>query len=322
MAPSLLPRGAVCAGLLGVSLVAASPATAATEPSACVLRLVPADAPSPWRLAVAAATRRLATLPSAHDCRTVEIAVRPDGSATLLFLTTDGRGAERALGGPNELAPTLEALLVTLPPAAPEAPTDPAPAAPAKAEPSPASAVAPAPSSSPPLRLSLGLTAGPRFALGAASHVAPSFTLRPTLEVGGWEAALFAEANPVHAAVHGVAFDASLWSYATGLSLGRRERIARWQVGYGVTLGVAVASESASEIPEVQGARSFDVTLPRAGGYARAIYPADAPVRLTLDVAGDAMIGELRDATTAKRYLPPFARYGAASAIGVEVSFR
>ncbi len=92
------------------ALFASVPAAAS-----CPLELVPTEAPAAWKTAAQAATQRLAGSGS-YDCGSVEIAVRPTGGALVTFITTDGRRAVRALLAPEELAPTLDALLVTLPP--------------------------------------------------------------------------------------------------------------------------------------------------------------------------------------------------------------
>lgn len=85
----------------------------------CPVHVSPESAPDAWREAARKAAARLAKDSAPGDCRAVEVAVTPDGAAKLTFVTLDGREATRSLDTPADLRPTLEALLVTLPPPRP-----------------------------------------------------------------------------------------------------------------------------------------------------------------------------------------------------------
>src|SRR3954468_22782206 len=90
-------------------LILLMPKPAAAE---CELRLEGASAPGAW----SSALRELGALvsqlpPESTDCRT--IAVAPDATgATIVFTTVAGRTARRRVATPQELEPTVEALLV------------------------------------------------------------------------------------------------------------------------------------------------------------------------------------------------------------------
>src|SRR5512140_779908 len=208
-------------GLLVAALAALEGVARAAEP--CAVRLEPADAEPAWRAAVAALRAR----PSADiDCREVTIKVARAG-AVLIFTTHDNRRAVREVATPAELAPTLEALSITL--AAPAtssasaAPPGPGGAtAPVAATPS-AAPVAAAPEAlsmrtypedePPPVatreavaapegadaaranRLALGLHGGARMA-ASRPLVSPVLAASFGVTRAGWEAAALAQWEP------------------------------------------------------------------------------------------------------------------------------
>lgn len=288
--------------------VLAAPASARAA-AACPIRLLPADAAPAWREAVTQAALRLAAPGSTHDCRAVEVVVDPAGAATLAFVTTDGRGAARALSAPADLGPTLEALLVTRPAPPPE---------PARAAVAPP---APPPPPRPELHLHLGASAGGRLVGLPASSVTPVFALRAAVALDRWELGLSADFAPYHRPLTGGAPDGfAFTSFATGLTVGRREPVGGAAIAYGLSVAVQSLSEEAADLAALSTSRSLDVALPRLGVYARLAYPQRARARFTAEFGLDAALGNLRLKSTEERQLPGLPRFGAALALGVEVA--
>jgi hypothetical protein len=288
--------------------LAAAPASA--RAAACPVRLLPADAAPGWREAVAEAAARLAAPGSAHDCRAVEVVVGPTGSATLAFVTTDGRGAARALEAPADLGPALEALLVT------RLPSSEAPAEPRRPQDSP-----PPPPPRPELHLHLGAATGVRMVGQPVSFATPVFALRAAIGLDRWELGLAADFAPHHRPLAGGAPEAfALTSFATGLTVGRREPVGGASLAYGFSVAVQASSEEAADLAAVTTSRSLDVALPRLGLYARLAYPKTARARFTADLGLDVALGNLRLKSTEERQLPALPRLGAALALGVELA--
>ena len=129
-----------------------------------------------------------------------------------------------------------------------------------------------------------------------------------------------ADASLVHKPLQTLTYDASLATFAMGLFLGRRGRLAGWQVGYGVSLAMESLQETGSDLPGQSGTRTLDLVVPRVGTYGRVAYPAGSRVRATLDLSGDALIGNLRAPTATKRHVPSLPRYGLGVGVGIEVS--
>ncbi len=168
--------------------------TAATLPcraaGTCALEVTGPDTPA-WREAVGSLDLRAA---DDSDCATIRLALGDDTSR-LTFVTNDGRTAERDLREPSELAPTLEALLVTGTPSSPEREREPEPR-PASTPPPPA-----------PSRLrppTLDASNPPALAAPALDALTAAFTLQ--LGVRGGAGGL---ASPL---LHGaVTMDRSRW---------------------------------------------------------------------------------------------------------------
>lgn len=321
MAPPARSRRLAAAALLGMAPALAAPSIARAA-GPCPIRLAPDTAAAPWKEAVARAAARLARLDSPHDCRAVDVIVGPDGGATLAFVTTDGRGAARALEAPADLAPALEALLVTLPP--PRAPSPPPPR-----EPSPATSVPvqaptatlpPAPPR-PDLHLLLGASAGGRLVWLPFSHASPAFSFRASVLVDHWEIGVVADYAPVHRPLVLTPPDGfALSTFAAGFTFGRRASAAGASFGYGTTLTVQSASEEATDIPAVASTREIDTAHPRFGLYGKVAYPERARVRFTTELGLDAVLGSLRDKAARQRQLPALSRFGVALSVGVEAA--
>jgi hypothetical protein len=113
-------------GPLTLGGLAFSLGTAATLPSraatSCDLEVTGPDTPA-WREAVGSLDLRAS---DDSDCGTIRLTLGAEASR-LTFVTKDGRIAERELREPSELAPTLEALLVTGEAARPEPAPEPEP---------------------------------------------------------------------------------------------------------------------------------------------------------------------------------------------------
>lgn len=303
--------------------------------ASCRLELVPADAPADWARAAEAAAARLASL-TTLDCGSVEVAVRPSGGALLTFLTTDGRRAVRALLSPEEIAPALDALLVTSPadlasPASPSSsssPPSPAPSpAPPRASPntvrrSDASTAAAGPAlpavPSPEVHFIIGGSAGARFGL-AGAYLSPAIALRPSGTFGAWELAASVEYDPSYSYLPGgLPAGWNLWSLIAGVEVGRREAVGPLSIGYGLGVGVASIRE------EVDGpsasTKVADFGQPRLSAYARLVAPRSAPVRPTFELALDAAVANLKKRATLDNDLPNLPRFGVLVTAGVETS--
>ncbi|MFO0762235.1 MAG: hypothetical protein U0359_37695 [Byssovorax sp.] len=307
----------------------------------CAIHLLPDDAGPAWRAAVTEAAKRLGGREAAGDCRAVEVIVGTDGTATLAFVTTDGRGAARTLETPADLAPVLDALLVTIalpgPPAAPPAspvapPETPSPARdsspppvprPAWAAPGRMAGAAPSVPAKPPpvLHLLAGGGAGGRFTWLPVLYAAPAIALRASVQIDAWELGLAADTAP-----YAWPIDASrpagfrLTTFAAALTFGRRSLWAPIGLGYGLTIAVSTLDAQVGATAS-SAARSLAVALPRAGLYGRAIYPAEGRLRVVAELGIDALLGHLPDKGTEAHGMPDFSRLGLALTGGVEAPF-
>lgn len=326
--PSARLRAPLRAAFAGVGVVLAVPLPAAAE-APCPIRLTPADAAPAWREAVDLAAARLLRLSGPQDCRAVEVSVAPTGGATLAFLTTDGRGAARALESPAELAPTLEALLVTrvapVEPSAPPPPPAPLPAetrAPVAPRPTPLVVSTPPAAPTPrAVELHVAAALGARLAWSPVTHVAPTLALRPSVGVGHWELGAFVDYVPVHEpAAATVPAGFALSSLATGVFVGARTRASAWLLGCGAAVGVQSVNEEADDVPELALSRTVDVAQPRLGAYGKASYPADSALRFVTELGFDAVLGRERLKATDERHLPGLPRFGLGLSLGVEAT--
>lgn len=312
-------------GIVGIGVCAASGAAHAD----CPLALVPAEASPPWAAAAEAARKRLQSEVSG-DCGSVEVAVRPSGGALLTFTTTDGRRALRALMSPDELGPSLDALLVTLAPepAPPVSPT-PAPTAPNRVEPpttwreprvngvpeaSPAGQQVP--SSARELHFQLAASGGVRLGFGGV-YATPAIALRPSGSFGAWELAGAVEYDPSYSYLPG-GQRFRLWSFIAGVQLGRQEPLGPFGFGYGLGLGVASIQEEANDDDGTT--KVADFGQPRVSAYGRFVYPRRATWRGTFDVGLDAALGSIKKRATLRSDLPELPRWGVITSLGIETS--
>ena len=309
----------------------------------CRLELVPADAPAPWTSAVRAATSRLRS-GAAHDCSSVEVAVRPSGGALVTFTTTDGRRAVRALTSAEELGPTLDALLVTLP----SEPT------PQKSAPSPpVASAAPSPPSEPPRPLvtrvtgvdgepppgqgsrsiaiavptaappheahfQLGASVGGRFGFKGAFFT-PAIGFRPSGTFGAWELAGAVEYDSSYTYLPGGSPPGfNLWSFIAAVQVGRRQAFGNVALGYGLGLGVASIREEANDVDGT--AKVTDFGQPRLSLYGHLVFPRRSTWRGTLDLGLDAALGSVMKRASLRADLPDLPRWGIVVSAGVETS--
>jgi len=151
----------------------------------CHVQVLPADAPRAWMVAAFSLQRQLSATTAAtdHDCRAVVIrAAARDASVEVT--TGDGRHAVRAVADAGDVAPTVAALIVTLPIDVP------APAPPAASNAGEETTVATPASPERPWRLLVYAGGGARLTLPRIP--APVVELMAGTIHRQWELALFA----------------------------------------------------------------------------------------------------------------------------------
>lgn len=278
--------------------------------AACPLD-VTAPPPPAWERDVEALRGRLATVEG--DCASVTLAIDANGGV-LTFVTTDGRSARRSLGSGGELLPAVEALLVNPPP--PPAAAPPSPPSPIETKPLPGPRSATA--SPAEVHFHVAAVAGVRLGLPGA-YGAPTVGLRPSGTFGGWELGAAVEYDPTYVYLPGgLPAGVTLWSFAAGVQLGRRESVGLVAIGYGGGVGVAAIRE---EAPDASGASKVaDFGQPRLSAYGRVALPRESRWRGTLDVGFDAGLGSLKRRATEAANLPDLPRWGLGLGLGVEAS--
>jgi hypothetical protein len=106
--------------VIGLGLLVA-PRAASADHARCALDVHGHELPARWARAVAAIQRALADRDDVDRCAEIDVTVQP-GGARIVAALPDGRIAVREVAGPDELEPTLLALLLVPPAAAREAP--------------------------------------------------------------------------------------------------------------------------------------------------------------------------------------------------------
>lgn len=296
-------------------MAALVPGRASASPG-CALQVIP-DRPSPaWEEAIDHARGALASQPG--DCGKIVVEVTDD-FATLAFTTTDGRRAVRVLHDPSELSPTLEALVVTLPP--PPAATN-APASPASQPIRPHEAGAVSPAAATQLHALLSGQVGARFA-GPGPLLGPTLALGAGLGLPHWEVGLMAQWTPVY----GVLTDdptrpARLAGISAGLAVGRRTRL-----GKAVTL---VTGLSLSGAAQHEGWQTQDATTGKTlhqdsdrgqalvGAYAAAVFPPTARMRFRSSLSADVDATHIGENGPPASGVPPLPWWGLTLVVGVE----
>lgn len=330
---SLSPCRRVAAGLIA----SAGLARAEAPQVGCEARVVSGSLSAEWRTATERLAQRLRRLGEPHDCGEVTVEVPVRGAAILRFRTRDGREALRSVAVPRELEATVDALLImrAAPPAEPApAGTEvaPAPGAPDAVQSSAGTAsagasvapVAPVESASPvaPVGLVVAALVGPRLAVAPGAFVSPNVTLRANALIGAWDAGLVIDAAPHYVALGSAPDGFTLDSYALGFSFGRREAFGSLTFAYAGTVALHAIRESVESSSALVSSRFLDTVQPRAGAVAQAIWPLTGASALVLAWSADVALAGFRDAGTADRELPTFARVGTALALGLEAKLR
>ncbi len=164
----------------------------------------------------------------------------------------------------------------------------------------------------------IGAGAGTRLALGRR-YFAPGVSLRAMGVFERWELGVSGEWDAVFVRLVGsTPAGFAMSALVVGALFGRRDRVQRLDLRYGLGLGIASVAASADAEPGLPTNRSVDASQQRVGFYAGVCYPRDASTHLTLDVAGDAALSGLRGAATSAAGLPAFPRYGTGLWLGVE----
>ncbi len=294
--------------------------------SACPILVEPLAASTTWHEKAREAESVLAKISSIqHDCRSVRIEVQPEGNALLTFTTTDGRIAVRLLHAPEDIPPTVEALLVTLPVETPinmpaaatinNAPQNP----PAKQSPREQTSANLVASRAAPRILFDAFTGG-RFGIDAGVF-APAIGIHATMLIAPWEMGLGGEWNPLYVPLTDSAPSGYLMrSFEANLFLGRR--IVRESRAFhaGMNLGVAVVHEEVDADPAVIGRISLNAFQPRIGVYGGLVVPYDGTFRFRVGLQGDVALWGVRDAGAAKKNLPALPRFGLGIYLGMEVA--
>lgn len=264
-----------------------------------------------------------------HDCRSIRIEVQPEGNALLTFTTTDGRIAVRLLHAPDDIAPTLEALLVTSPADKPlETPVrtvDTIPDKPAAVQPEPATRA-----NQPRNPTRAAAVPGPQIVfrgmaglrLGIEGQVfAPAIGLQAAMQFAPWELGFGGEFNPLHLPLAGSApAGYSMRSFQGHFLFGRLFPRQTFSFRAGASIGVAIVREETDSDPGIKGRINIDAFQPRVGVHGGVVIPREGRFRFHLGLLGDMAVWGVRTNGTIKRDLPNLSRFGMGLSIGVEVA--
>src|SRR5258708_35125446 len=102
-------RKSACVVAFSAGLLLPSHARSASR---CAVRVVANGVDSAWTTAARDAAQHFRNTSPRSSCATIELRVA-DESTELVLITSDGRRAVRQLDEPFELAPTMEAMLVS-----------------------------------------------------------------------------------------------------------------------------------------------------------------------------------------------------------------
>jgi hypothetical protein len=279
-----------------------------TRGGGCPVSVNPEDPPGEWRSAVAAIQARLGLPGRDTDCRAVAIVVEHDG-AIVIFTTRDGRQALRRLDSPDELAPILDALLVTLQPRAPSSgiarlPEARASSTTAGLEQQP---VAVGPRA---VAVFLGSTAGGRLSAPGA-FASPSLGVRVGAVVGSMELAAFGLWDPAHLLMAGATPPRfSMSRYDAGVLVGRRVPVGAASIAFGATASVALVTESVEEDAFAE--------EPLLGLYTAVLWPRRSSIRGRAELSADGAVTRVGSARRIDNTLPALPWWSAAASAGVE----
>lgn len=296
---------------------------------ACPVLLAPSEADEAWKKASLLAEKHLGEHADApQDCRSVSIEVQREGNALLTFTTVDGRIAVRLLHAPEDIIPTLEALLVTLPVAPPASPTSPSPE-PTRGPDKPPDVGAPSPRfqarhwspvvSVPTPRFLFGVSVGGRWGIDEMLF-GPTIQLRGSYELSAWELGVRAEYAPTYSRlVDGDPQGFQMYSLAASIAIGRRETFSRFAIPIGITMGLAGVHEAIDSNPTVKGDINLDTFEPLVGTYLGLVMPERGLFRFSLGLGFDVALVGLKDSAAKARGLPTLPRFGLGLSMGMEV---
>jgi hypothetical protein len=277
MLPTLQPlANASALGAIVLALPGVASAAPPTATAPCRIALVGAPDEG-WTLAVRE-LERSGSVPA--DCAVVVIEASGD-RARLVFLTRDGRRAERALDHPDELVPALRALAIgaagdgASSSPAPDIPSAPAAAAPAPFGVDAAASSSPEPPPGPAAHAVFAVLGGIRGGVG--NLLSPALGGFAAIELGRWELGvnLVLELQYIDLG----AGEPSGSAASVGVTVGRREPVADFDVLFGARTMIAALDDD-SEV-ERGGAEA------RLGTYLGAAWPRTRRLRLRADVAAD-----------------------------------
>ena len=274
--PTRLARAAPVAAWACAALLGARVCVAASCP--VELRGAPSE---PW-LRASRAIEALPTDPS--DCARIEIELeRSTDAARLIFVTRDGRRAERRLAHPDELVPTVEALGVRGIDGSSTPAREDGPAAPARA----ADAVSPldSPPSNPgaapgEARALFALLGGARA--GAGRLVSPVLGGAAAIALERWELGINLALELQYFDLHLSDADGPSSAASVGVTVGRREPIADVELLFGVRSIVAAVNDESQKDSGERGSAEL-----RFGAYLGAVWPRQSSSRFRADLALD-----------------------------------
>jgi hypothetical protein len=274
--PTRLARAALVAAWACAAWVGARVCVAASCP--VELRGAPSE---PW-LRAGRAVEAGTTDPS--DCARIEIELeRSTDAARLIFVTRDGRRAERRLAHPDELMPTVLALGVRGVNGSSTPPPEDGPAASAHV----AGAVPPldSPPSGPPAmpgeaRALFALLAGTRG--GAGRLVSPVLAGSAVIALDRWELGINLALELQYFNLDLSEPDVRTSAASVGVTVGRREPIADVELSFGARSMVAALNDESRKDGGERGRAEL-----RLGAYLGGVWPRQSSSRFRADLALD-----------------------------------
>jgi hypothetical protein len=274
--PTRLARAALVAAWACAAWVGARVCVAASCP--VELRGAPSE---PW-LRAGQAIEALTTDPS--DCARIEIELeRSTDAARLIFVTRDGRRAERHLAHPDELMPTVVALGVRGDSEWSTPVLEDGPVAPARA------AVAVSPLDSPPsepaaapaeARTLFALLGGTRA--GAGRLLSPVLAGAAAIELERWELGINLAVELQYFNLDLSEPDVRTSAASVGVTVGRREPIADVDLLFGARSMVAALNDESRKDSGERGRAEL-----RLGVYLGGVWPRQSSSRFRADLALD-----------------------------------
>ncbi len=294
----------------------------------CPIQVEPAAPETKWHEeARAAATIFSKGTENQHDCRSIRIEVQPEGNALLTFTTMDGRIAVRLLHAADDIAPSIEALLVTSLVDKPlEIPQQTSNSTPEKKQSAPEKGASrtnsppklvPEVAAGAPRMLFRGM-AGVRFGIDGGAF-APAIGLHAAMRFSPWELGFGGEWNPLYLPLTGSAPSGySMRSFQANFLFGRHFGGQRFGFRAGPSLGIALVHQEMDSDPATKDRIDIDAVQPRVGGYGGITIPRQGAFRLYLGLQADMALWGMRANGTLRRNLPGLSRFGAGLSLGLE----